>query len=385
MAALAVALREQGAEAVVAAPPDPANIQLLERLGVDFAPVFMPVQQWMAQMRTRGAGIPELAAEIMSAYFMDLAAAAEGCDAIVAGGLFPSAASAHAVAEKMNLKFFYGTFCPLWLPSEHHRPFGFPGYPPPEGETDNRVLWDVDARAMDGIFAKALNENRRSIGLEPIATIRNHVFTSHPLLAADPILAPWLPTGLCDTVQTGAWTIRDDRELPADILAFLEAGAPPIYVGFGSMSQDTLSATAAAAIAAARGMGHRVIVSSGWAGIAAGDPDCFLIAEVNQQKLFPRVGAVVHHGGAGTTTTAMFAGVPQVVIPQMADQPYFASRVELLGIGAGLQEASPTEAAVAAAIRRSIATPICQKAKVVSGTAIDNGSEVAAKLILSNL
>jgi UDP:flavonoid glycosyltransferase YjiC (YdhE family) len=62
--------------------------------------------------------------------------------------------------------------------------------------------------------------------------------------------------------------------------------------------------------------------------------DCFAVGEVNQQALFGRVAAVVHHGGAGTTTTSTRAGAPQVVVPQWADQPYWASRVADLGLGA---------------------------------------------------
>ena len=69
--------------------------------------------------------------------------------------------------------------------------------------------------------------------------------------------------------------------------------------------------------------------------------DCLAIGEVNQQALFTRVAAVVHHGGAGTTTAAALAGAPQVVIPQVYDQHYWAQRVEQLGIGFHTQRARP--------------------------------------------
>ncbi len=386
MAGLAVALRTLGAEAIVAAPPDPANEELLARLGVPFAPTFMSVQQWMSQMRERKAGIPELAAEIMGAYFNGLAAVAEDCDAVVAGGLFPSTAAAQSVADKRGISFFYGTFCPLWLPSSHHKPFAFPGYPQPEGETDNSVLWQLDARAMEGIFGAALNANRQSIGLQPVENIRDRVFTHSPLLAADPLLAPWEPTALCHAVQTGAWTIEDDRELPSDLRAFLSAGEPPVYVGFGSMSQDTLANTARETIAAARAMGCRVIVSAGWANlVTADDEGCFLTGEVNQQKLFKKVSVAIHHGGAGTTTTALLAGVPQIVVPQMADQPYFAGRVETLGIGAALQGGSPTQATMTSALNMALAPAVRDRARLAAGQAVKNGAEIAAKLVLEQI
>ena len=83
------------------------------------------------------------------------------------------------------------------------------------------------------------------------------------------------------------------------------------------------------------GPSRRALVSHGWADLALIDDrdDCFGVGEVNQQALFSRVTTVVHHGGAGTTTTAARAGAPQVVVPQMVDQPYWAGRVADLGIG----------------------------------------------------
>jgi vancomycin aglycone glucosyltransferase len=88
-------------------------------------------------------------------------------------------------------------------------------------------------------------------------------------------------------------------------------------------------------IQTARARGRRAIVSRGWADLSLIDnePDCLVIGEVNQQALFKRVAAVVHHGGAGTTTTAALAGSPQVIIPQIYDQHYWAQQISRLGIG----------------------------------------------------
>ena len=95
---------------------------------------------------------------------------------------------------------------------------------------------------------------------------------------------------------------------------------------------------------AVRAQGRRVLLGSGWADLALVDDrdDCFLVGEVNQQALFRRVAAAVHHGGAGTTTTAAQAGAPQVIVPQLADQPYWAGRVAELGIGAAHDGPRPT-------------------------------------------
>src|SRR5690606_31708755 len=181
-----------------------------------------------------------------------------------------------------------------------------------------------------------------SIGLPPVDDVRAFLFTERPWVAMDPVLAPRPdPAGL-DTVRTGPWTLPDDRPLPADLAAFLDAGAPPVYVGFGSM--QVLQDSARAAIEAARAQGRRVILSRGWAG-----------GEASQQERCRRVAAAVQHGGAGTTATAARAGAPQVVVAQAADQPYWAARVADLGIGAAHDGPAPNAASLSAALRTALA------------------------------
>ena len=181
------------------------------------------------------------------------------------------------------------------------------------------------------------------------------MLTDHPWLAADPTLGPWPLTSDLDVVHTGAWILPDERPLPDELVAFLDAGTPPVYVGFGSMRVPTDGARAA--IEAIRAQGRRALVSRGWAGLALIDDrdDCFAVGEVNQQALFGRVAAVVHHGGAGTTTTAARAGAPQVVVPQAGDQPYWAGRVARLGIGAAHDGPAPITESLSAALRTALA------------------------------
>jgi vancomycin aglycone glucosyltransferase len=154
--------------------------------------------------------------------------------------------------------------------------------------------------------------------------VRKFMFTDHPWVAADPTLGPWQEPVDLAVVQTGAWILPDERPLPAELVAFLDAGAPPVYVGFGSVRVPQESARSA--IEAVRSQGLRALLAHGWADPALIDDrdDCFAVGEVNQQALFGRLAAVVHHGGAGTTTTAAGAGAPQVVVPEAGDQLYWA-------------------------------------------------------------
>jgi vancomycin aglycone glucosyltransferase len=215
-----------------------------------------------------------------------------------------------------------------------------------------------------------------------VDNVRAHILTGHPWLAADPALAPWQQTPDLDVVQTGAWIVPDERPLPAELEAFLEAGTPPVYVGFGSMPAP--KDIARVAIEAIRAHGRRALVSRGWADLALTDDrdDCLAIGEVNHQALFGRVAAVVHHGGAGTTTTAARAGAPQVLVPRMADQPYWAGRVAELGIGAAHDDPAPTTESLSAALRTALTPQTRARATAVAGTIRTDGATVAAALLL---
>jgi vancomycin aglycone glucosyltransferase len=321
--------------------------------------------------------------ELIATQFETVAEAAEGCDALLATGMAHFAS--RSVAEKLGIHYVYATFCPFLLPSPHHAPPPglLPGRPFPPEVTDNRVLWDLNAQSFNALHGEALNTHRASIGLPPVDDVRNFTFTDNPWLATDPTLGPWQETSDLDVVHTGAWVLPDERPLPAELVAFLDAGEPPVYVGFGSMhriSEDI----ARVAIEAIRGQGRRALVGSGWAGLALIDDrdDCLVVGEVNQQKLFGRVAAVVHHGGAGTTTTAARAGAPQVVVPQAGDQSYWAARVSDLGIGAAHDGPTPTIESLSVALKTTLTPQTRARATAVAGTIRTDGAMAAAKLLL---
>ena len=381
LVALAVRLQELGAEALVCAPPDCG--ERLAEVGVPLVPAGAPVRALVhAATPPSPDDVPRLTAELIAAWFDNVAAAAEGCDALVASGVIPAAAGARSVAEKLGIRSVHVSYCPIFLPSPHHPPTPLPGRPLPPDVTDNQVLWGLNAQGYNAVFGAALNTHRVANGLPPVDNVRHYLLGDDPWLAADPVLAPWPePAGL-DVVQTGAWILPDERPLPAELEAFLDAGLPPVYVGFGSMRAP--ADVARVAIEAIRAQGCRALVARGWAGLAPIDDrdDCLVVGEVNQQTLFGRVAAVVHHGGAGTTTTATLAGVPQVVVPQWADQPYFASRVADLGIGAAHDVQAPTTESLSAALSAALTSQTRARARAVAGTIRTDGATVAAKLLL---
>jgi vancomycin aglycone glucosyltransferase len=183
-------------------------------------------------------------------------------------------------------------------------------------------------------------------------------------------------------MQTGAWILDDSRALSPGLEAFLDAGEPPVYVGFGSM--PAAEGTSRTLIDAVRVAGRRVILAQGWAGLELVDSaaDCFAIDDVNHQALFPRVAAVVHHAGAGTTTAAPRAGVPQVVVPMFSDQFYWGRRVRDLGIGSAVPFVGLSADTLASALEEALVHAVGARARSVAGDVTTNGAAIAARQLI---
>ena len=383
LAALALRLRELGAEVRVCAPPDEEFVALFARVGATLIPLGPSTRSVAAGLRAPSPDAAfRLAAELVAARFETLPAAAEGCHAIVATGLMP--AGARDIAEKLGIHYVLATFHIFGLPSRHFAPASRPGKQSPASETDNRVLWAQDAERVNALYAEPLNRGRAAIGLPPVANVRDHVLTDRVWLAADPVLAPWKDLTDLDIVQTGAWILPDERPLPGELDAFLDAGEPPVYVGFGSMAMRTSEDLGRVAIEATRANGRRLVLGRGWADLALTDDraDCLVVGDVNHQALFPRVAAIVHHGGAGTTTTAALAGAPQVVVPQIVDQPHWARRVAELGIGAAHDGPVPTTESLASALGTALALETQARATAVAAQVRTDGAAVAGRRLL---
>ncbi|MEZ2329567.1 glycosyltransferase [Mesorhizobium sp. RCC_202] len=394
LAALGAALQALGVEARVSAPGDAEFAALLARAGVPLAPAFAPVREWAKEMiRRRRASSPEgiaglisgQAAEIVARQYDALGVAAEGCDAVVGFGLFPSCAAARLVAEKKGIPYMLGTFCPIWLPSQHNRPHEYPGHPLPADITDNRALWERDIATKNALFGEAINSQRAKLDLPALDNVRAYVYGDPVLLICDPTLGPWQPSDLIETVQPGACILPDERPLPDGLEAFLQAGSPPIYVGFGSIA--VAEETARAAIEAIRAHGRRVVIAKGWAELVPIDDwdDCFAIGEVNQQALFARVAAVIHHGGAGTTHAAARSGVPQVIVPQIGDQPYWARRIAELGMGVAHDGPTPTTETLTAALEIALAPQVRVRAAEMVEEVSGDGAMQAANWLVNRL
>ncbi|KAI1433862.1 hypothetical protein GGR50DRAFT_461116 [Xylaria sp. CBS 124048] len=153
-----------------------------------------------------------------------------------------------------------------------------------------------------------------------------------------------------------------------ELAAFLAAGPPPVYIGFGSIVVDDPDELTKKIFEAVADVGVRALVSKGWGGLGAdsmGIPDgVFMLGNVPHDWLFNHVSAVCHHGGAGTTATGIRAGKPTIVVPFFGDQPFWGAMVARAGAGPDpIPYKQLTSAKLAEAIRTCLKPETLQKAR----------------------
>jgi sterol 3beta-glucosyltransferase len=193
--------------------------------------------------------------------------------------------------------------------------------------------------------------------------------------------------------NTGYWFLDDevDWKPSSDLLDFLQKGKPPVYIGFGSMGDSTLAVqTTELVMDALKRSGQRGILATGWSGMSKIDnipEDIFILESAPHAWLFPKMAAVVHHGGAGTTAAGLRAGIPSIIIPNSNDQFAWGRRVYELGAGSKpIPRKKLTAEKLSDAIKSVSAKEIKDTAKDL-GTKIqsENGAETAAKIIINCL
>ncbi|MGW4173602.1 glycosyltransferase [Streptomyces chartreusis] len=207
------------------------------------------------------------------------------------------------------------------------------------GRLGNRVAGRLALRVADRVYTDAVTALRRRLDLSPLtptAMRRRQERAGRPALhgfstALVPRPSDWRE-GL-DVVGNWWPYLAPDRRLPTDVEEFLAAGARPVFVGFGSMAAGHGERLSELAVEALRSAGLRGIVQAGNAGLAVDAGDVLTIGDLPHALLFPRVAAVVHHAGAGTTAAALRAGAPSVPVPVTADQPFWAARLASIGAG----------------------------------------------------
>jgi UDP:flavonoid glycosyltransferase YjiC (YdhE family) len=265
-------------------------------------------------------------------------AASQGADAMILSmlGFF----AGYHVAEKLGIPFYEGYV----LPGRPTRAFPSPllGMDLRLGGVANwlshTLLLNLGWRLLQPLTNRA---RRVALDMPPLSVprlFRKFEREHQPVLHGySPLVLPKPPDWAEWHHVTGYWFL--DRPLdwqPPDALTdFLESGPPPVYVGFGSMTGSDPARVAAIVLEALRLSGQRGLLLTGWGGIDASDlpEDVFKIDSAPHDWLFPRMAAVVHHGGSGTTAAGLRAGVPSIIVPFGGDQALWGRCVRELGVG----------------------------------------------------
>ncbi|MGW7519879.1 glycosyltransferase [Streptomyces sp. NPDC054796] len=235
----------------------------------------------------------------------------------------------------------------------------------------DRVFADATRTAVRELLRGARGHGRAAVRTGHRARERQGWRVHHGF---SPLVVPRPGDWRAGLTVDGYWWPHDPPEarLPDRLPAFLDAGPPPVFVGLGSATVPDPARLSTLLVRALRAAGLRGVVQRGWGGLRAegagegdrrgergGGEDMLTVDEVPHALLFPRMAAVVHHAGAGTTAAGLRAGVPAVPVPIQFDEAFWASRLTALGVSPGavplrrLDERALTAALVEATRRPS--------------------------------
>ena len=348
-------------------------------------------RQWMETGR-RGIdllrGFGDFMRPILREATSDLLAACAASDLILFSGT--TFFAAYSVAKKLDLPFVQAYLQPVTptraFPSLVY-PTRFKG-----GGLFNYATHAVGGQLFWQMMRPLLNDIRREqLGLRPFSF--GGPFLSM-LRRRLPVIHGYSPTVLPKPKDwneahfvTGFWFMDDDNtEPPVELTRFLSDGPRPVYIGFGSMTGSDPERLTGIVLEALRVSGERGVLLSGWAGLAEGDlpGEVIRVDAVPHDWLFPRMAAVVHHGGIGTTHAGLRAGVPNVVVPFFADQPFWSDRV--YGLGAGprpIPQGELTAEKLAEAIRVATSDGHIRESAAAVGQAIqaEHGVKEAVAIV----
>jgi UDP:flavonoid glycosyltransferase YjiC (YdhE family) len=333
MLALSLTLKSAGHDVLLAGPPEKAA--WAAELGCPYHPLGGDVTAFLDSLkdahsfRSAAHFTYYLRKELISQFdvFPEIIA---GADLVVGASLV---AALSTVAENMGIDYRFIAFAPQLLPSGDH-PFlvckhhGLPNW-------YNRMTWGI-AKTLDKLnLTYLMNKERKHLGLKPVRDAWLHILGRHVIVASDPVIAG-VPRDVEPVVtQTGYMHLDQPDQCLAELEAFLSAGPPPVYAGFGSMPKLDQAKNVRVIVDAARSVGRRVIIAKFWdepSGFSDSD-DVFFIRGYPHLKLFPRMAAVIHHGGAGTTASSTISAVPQIVVPHALDQYFWGHKVYQTGLG----------------------------------------------------
>ena len=282
-----------------------------------------------------------------------------------------------AVAEKLDIPTFQTSLQPAVL-TRHQTNFLLPEAPDwlPLRGLYNLASHLFAGLTLWGMWRPTFNAARAEVlGLPSLPRLTPGPALLRPSLCLNgysPLIVPRPRDWPAAQVLTGYWFLDHaaDWRPPAELEDFLASGPPPVYVGFGSNHNRDAAEVTDLVVRALKRAGVRGLLLTGWGGLEAvsRSDQFFPLESAPHSWLFPRTAAVVHHGGAGSTAAGLRAGVPSVVVPFMADQPFWGGRVHRLGAGTKpIPRAGLTAARLESAVRRAVTDPAIRQRAAALG------------------
>lgn len=395
--ALAVALGERGHVVRMAVPPN--LVGFARRAGVDARPCGSDTKALLgSELVTRDlksrnpvarlravAEVTHLGSRTAQTELVEICS---GADAIVGGSVGQERSL--NVAESLGLAYLPIHYCPMRVNGSASPLDQWFANPPAPVQ---RAAWRLLEQLLWQTGRRGENRLRTDLGLAPAhrPTSRRIVEQAVPEIQAyDPALFPALAAEWGDhrplvgffTLSRATRALVGEDAPTAELTDWLDAGEPPVYVGFGSMTVDD---PARLAEAIARGTeGHRVLVAAGWSDFMSdvSDERIRVVGALDHDTALPRCAAVVHHGGAGSTAAGIRAGVPAIVCWLGADQPMWGRQIERAGVGVSGQLSALSSDSLRRALDRVLAPPTTAAARALRERLVDPDAAMSSAVTI---
>jgi len=322
MFALATGLIKNGHQIICCAPPE--NEELAKRYSIPFVafgPNYKELFKQNAQMKggaTKSPSPAQMKKETENQINL-LPELLKGSDLVLGVGFV---LGVHTVADILKVPYRFVIFYPILLGTSNTDPF------------INRLMFGFGKSMTNMVMKSFINKKRADVELQPIKDVWANWMGDHVIVACDKELNAVHEGVSFNFTQTGFILLPSQTGLPTNVEKFLNSGKPPVFIGFGSNPVSRPEKYNQIFDEVSKATNQRLIVSKGWADLSENNTSNVLyVDEMPFDLLFPRLTAIVYHGGTGTMAAVARAGIPQIAFPFMADQFENSKQIVKLGLG----------------------------------------------------
>jgi vancomycin aglycone glucosyltransferase len=309
MLALAAEAIKNGYEIIFCAPPE--NEELVKKYDCPFIPFGSNYKEYFQKNADFKGGqsvgpSPKEGKMETEKQFKLLPEILKTCDIILGVGFV---LGVHSVAEYLKVPYRFVVFYPILLGTTKKEPL------------KNRLMFGLGRKLINMFLKGFINRNRKNFGLKPIKDVWKYWLGEKVIVACNKELNPAKEGVSFNFVQTAYMHLDSKNQLPENVENFINSGKPPVFISFGSNPISKPEKFISLFEEVSTTTKQRLIISKAWANLPENNTaDILFVDEMPFEYLFPKVAAIVFHGGTGTMAAAAKAGIPQIAFPFMADQ-----------------------------------------------------------------